>query len=257
MKFGNVLIAVALSSGAYGCGIAKYGTHNLIEEPLDQVNELAECVRNKHMADAAWTQFENADPEHIYTVHFARGFKEGYVDYLHAGGTGEPPVAPPWRYRKVGYETLEGVQAIGDWFAGFRQGSYAAYATGYREFVVLPVAVLGMPAAYASQAAAQPAPVEQVLPPPQVMPEEKPMPAPVEQALPPPQRPEEKPIPPAPVGQALPPPQWPEGYRQFVVVPVAGMSAAHASQVAAPPAPVEQTPPPPQWPEEKPMPRAP
>lgn len=179
MKFGHILLAVGLGT-LTGCGIVKYGSHNLIEAPLDQFNELAECVRNRHMADAAWSEFQKADPEHVYSVHFARGFKDGYADYLYAGGPGEPPVAPPWRYRKVSYETPQGVQAIEDWFAGFRQGAVAAYATGYRQFVVLPAAVSGVAGPYASQSAAQQATAEPTLPAPRkVMPEateEKPMP---------------------------------------------------------------------------------
>jgi hypothetical protein len=113
----------------------------------------------------------------VYSVHFARGFKDGYADYLYAGGTGDPPVAPPWRYRKVTYETPQGVQAVEDWFAGFRQGAYAAYTTGYRQFVVVPAAVSGMPGWYASQGAApQQASTEATLPMPNKTPEEKPMP---------------------------------------------------------------------------------
>jgi hypothetical protein len=177
MRLEHILLTVSLCMLGSGCGIIEYGSHNLIEAPLDQVTELGECVRNKHMADAAWSEFAKGDPEHVYSAHFARGFKDGYADYLYAGGTGDPPVAPPWRYRKVGYETPQGVQAIEDWFAGFRQGAYAAYANGYRQFVVLPMAVSGMPARYASQTAPPQASAEATLPPPSKMPEdEKPMP---------------------------------------------------------------------------------
>lgn len=180
MRLEHILLAVGLCTLGSGCSIVQYGSKNIIEAPLDQVNELAECVRNRHMADEAWSEFQKADPDHVYSVHFGRGFKDGYADYLYAGGTGDPPVAPPWRYRKVGYETPQGVQAIADWFAGFRQGAYAAYATGYRQFVVLPVAVPGAPGRYASQAAALPGAAEPMLPAPsKVTPEgleEKPMP---------------------------------------------------------------------------------
>jgi hypothetical protein len=180
MRLEHILLAVGLCTLGTGCGIVKYGSHNIIEAPLDQVSELAECCRNRHMADQAWSEFQKAEPEHVYSVHFARGFKDGYADYLYAGGTGDPPVAPPWRYRKVGYETPQGVQAIQDWFAGFRQGAYAAYVTGYRQFVVVPAAVSGAPGRYASQWPQQQAPAEATLPMPSKAmpeaPEEKPMP---------------------------------------------------------------------------------
>jgi hypothetical protein len=177
MRLAHILLAVSFCTLGTGCGIVCYGSKNLIEAPLDQVSELGECCRNKHMADAAWSEFAKGDAEHVYSVHFARGFKDGYADFLYAGGTGQPPVAPPWRYRKVGYETPQGVQAIEDWFAGFRQGAYAAYANGYRQFVVVPMAVAGtpVPVQYASQesGASSQGPA---LPPPKVLPEEKPMP---------------------------------------------------------------------------------
>jgi hypothetical protein len=70
---------------------------------------------------------------------FHEGFVEGFVDYVEAGGTGEPPYLPPFRYRLTEHRTPEGQAAIRDWYAGFREGSAAAKASGLRELNYVPL----------------------------------------------------------------------------------------------------------------------
>jgi hypothetical protein len=98
----------------------------------------------------------------------------GFVDYLDANGTGEPPAAPPKRYDRSRYETPAGQRAIEDWFAGFRHGARAAQASGYRPAVVLPLALpprhvrdpypLALPSVPDEQSPAEPLPSPRVLP---------------------------------------------------------------------------------------------
>jgi hypothetical protein len=73
---------------------------------------------------------------------FAHGFKDGFADYVYAGGTGEPPPLPPRYYWKTRYETPQGHQAIADWFAGFRLRAELARESGYRELVMIPSSTL-------------------------------------------------------------------------------------------------------------------
>jgi hypothetical protein len=138
MKPGVMLVLLNLIV-VTGCGVIEYGTKNLIESPLSQFGDLTEECRNSKHAEKAWKEITNSNPERIFSVHFERGFKDGFTDYLFAGGSGNPPVAPPWRYQKVAYQSPQGVEAVEDWFAGFREGTAAAQASGLREVVLVPV----------------------------------------------------------------------------------------------------------------------
>jgi hypothetical protein len=76
----------------------------------------------------------------VSSKDYAEGFKDGFIDYLQFGGSGQPPYAPPKRYWGPNYRTPEGYRAIEDWFAGFRHGVTAAKESGYRPWVTLPSA---------------------------------------------------------------------------------------------------------------------
>jgi hypothetical protein len=105
------------------------------------------CIENqvfKHSAlkyaVAAYRQVCKLAPDGALSAHYRDGFLEGYIDYLDAGGNGEPPAMGPFRYRLHEYQTIEGRIALRDWFAGFRHGSSVAKASGFREMILVPVA---------------------------------------------------------------------------------------------------------------------
>src|SRR5262249_51791269 len=77
---------------------------------------------------------------------FHDGFIEGFIDYVEAGGSGEPPYLPPFHFRLTEYRTPEGHAAIGDWYAGFREGSAAARASGLGELTYVPLPGPAVPA---------------------------------------------------------------------------------------------------------------
>lgn len=142
MRYPFLLVGLCLLGA--GCGpIVRYSTRNLVQAQCDFWGEVAVNLRNCRLAEVAW---EEVRGQHPYSEFYADGFKKGFVDYLQAGGCGEPPVVPPWKLRKPRYETPEGVRAVEDWFAGFRHGAQVAQASGYRELVIAPVA--GPPPAY-------------------------------------------------------------------------------------------------------------
>ena len=74
-----------------------------------------------------------------FSVDYARGFEDGFVDFLDAGGTGHPPPLPPRRYWRSKYQSPDGQLATQQWFSGYQDGVLAAQASGYRDFVVIPV----------------------------------------------------------------------------------------------------------------------
>src|SRR4051794_6375405 len=124
-----------------GCSPLAHVARTVFIEPTEYSRRLDNAVdkcRNEDLAEEAWEKFAEADPGKEFSPDFSLGFKEGYTDYLYAGGTGNPPPVPPRYYWRPEFETPEGHQAIDDWFAGFRRGAALARASGYRELVTLP-----------------------------------------------------------------------------------------------------------------------
>jgi hypothetical protein len=101
-------------------------------------NDYVSRVRNCLLARKVWADTLRATDGQCFSADFGRGFRDGFTDYLYAGGTGEPPPLPPRRYWKVGYQTSEGRQAIQDYFDGFRYGSAACRDGGYRQYTTVP-----------------------------------------------------------------------------------------------------------------------
>jgi hypothetical protein len=175
MRCRSVLLVLGLVPFVDGCGelplgsgleIARYSSRNLYEAPVDARDDCMERAHDRHLGEKAFEEVCKANPNQTYSVHYRRGFVDGFADYLYAGGTGEPPVMPPWRYRRSTYETPEGTQAIQDWFAGFRAGAQTAQASGLRNLVLVPVSAVPPPTAPGMVVAPRPAESQEELPPP-------------------------------------------------------------------------------------------
>lgn len=133
---------IGLTLLCQGCGLAINVTRNLVVDPahFDRFTDhFARKIRDNRLADDAWEQASSIGGP--YSRHYARGFKEGFVDYLSEGGHpsySDVPLLPPRRYWRFYYQSPEGNEAIQDWFAGWRHGVAMAKQSGYRNFVVLP-----------------------------------------------------------------------------------------------------------------------
>lgn len=124
-----------------GCGPLVNVTRTMVIEPLqynDPADKVVELARDSKLAKEAWAEVCAANPRHAFSVHYEDGFKDGYVDYLYAGGNGHPPAMPPRRYWKAKFQTPAGYQMIEEWFAGFAHGSAVAMASGYRAYIPVP-----------------------------------------------------------------------------------------------------------------------
>ena len=145
------LLGAALCLTSAGCltgrpsagdGFLHLFVRNTVEAPCQAVDDQCFKLRSWLRACDAWADYTGNCRSNRYSWDFREGFEEGYVDYLDAGGTGNPPAAPPARYWQTKYQDPAGVQAIRDWFAGFRQGSEAARASGYRDSILVPLSSL-------------------------------------------------------------------------------------------------------------------
>lgn len=211
MRLRSILLLGSLSTLATGCSVdvLHYGARNLIYAPCSRINGCKECVNANAVAEDSWRKFRKQNANVAYSEDFADGYIWGFADYVEKGGNGNPPVAPPYRYRKVRYETPEGHQRITDWFAGCRTGAAAAQASGYRELVIMPLAVpppSPTPAQMMYSSGGMGGYPEQMLPAP------APLPAPEPEHLQPPTpvpEPVRPPAPAEPQGNLTPPDQRP------------------------------------------------
>lgn len=131
-----ILVGIAVLPG---CSMSRNALYNTVVGPLHferYSDEFWRRVRDKNLAEEAWERAQGMAPQ-PYSKHYARGFKEGYVNYL-TGGDGNTPLVPPRRYWSFFYQSPEGNEAIQDWFAGWRHGDAVAKESGYRHLVIIP-----------------------------------------------------------------------------------------------------------------------
>jgi hypothetical protein len=125
---------------SFVCQVAR----NTIQSPIRDFDELRFTKVTKIQAEKSWIEYRDANGK-CTSDAFHRGFVEGFVDYVQAGGTGEPPYLPPFRYRLTPFRTPEGIAAIEDWYAGFRQGAAIAKESGLRELNYVPLPGYAVP----------------------------------------------------------------------------------------------------------------
>jgi hypothetical protein len=141
MGFKNGLGLLAFCALSVGCSPIRDSIRVLIVEPHEYCLNMQNRTEKKRylaLADQALGQYLVTCSGAPISEHFAHGFKEGFADYLYAGGTGAPPAVPPRCYWSAKYDNAEGRQAIEDWFAGFRRGAAMARSSGFRERITVP-----------------------------------------------------------------------------------------------------------------------
>jgi hypothetical protein len=184
---------------------------NLTEKPIALHDEKAFLKFVRQRADEAWATICR-ESGNAFSSHYAEGFREGFIDYVEAGGSGEPPYLPPFRYRLAKFRSPEGIAATEDWYAGFRHGAAVARGSGLRELSYVPLP-------------GSPVPVETHAP------------EPLTPNPPAPGTPQPKPDvlpPPRPVGPQMPPPVPPVPGGAGAKAPV-GLSTRGAGAVLAVP----------------------
>jgi hypothetical protein len=132
-----------------GCSPLGHAARTSIIQPLvysRYVNEGKECVRDYQLANEALAHYQGEHAGDNLSPDFCLGFKQGYAEYLYAGGKGNPPPIPPRCYWNSKFQSTEGHQAIGDWFTGYRAGAAVAKQSGQRELVIVPASTALAPA---------------------------------------------------------------------------------------------------------------
>ncbi len=143
MRWAAILIAGSLAS-LCGCNLFQTAAHNLVNEPIQYIDEKKLSHRLRGEARAVWAEESQKCPGTTYTIDYVDGFLDGYVDHLDNGGPPQPPAVPPLRYRRSRFLTPEGHALIRDYLTGFKHGAEVAANSGHREFLTVPV-VLPVP----------------------------------------------------------------------------------------------------------------
>jgi len=69
--------------------------------------------------------------------HYARGWKQGYIDVAE-GGEGCAPPLPPDCYHSCIFQCADGQAAIRSWYRGYQDGAQAAFACGVQQYNYIP-----------------------------------------------------------------------------------------------------------------------
>jgi hypothetical protein len=138
MKLRATLGMIGLSLLTSGCQLTWDITRNLAFETYLCTDTVASKIHYRCMAITAWKEYSAGHPA-CTDSPFAKGFKEGYAEFLEEGGSECPPPAPPRRYWKLKYQNEEGRVATSRWAAGYREGVIAAKASGARNYIIIPI----------------------------------------------------------------------------------------------------------------------
>jgi hypothetical protein len=121
---------------AAGCAVCQNAMRTIRHEPAayswkhDRRNSF-EAYRQ--WADVALRGEAISCPDLFGNPDYAMGFRDGFVDFVYAGGTGEPPPVPPRHYWNAMLRSPEGKQRANQWFDGYRHGAAVARDGGYRD----------------------------------------------------------------------------------------------------------------------------
>lgn len=149
MRINHLLFVLALCLVSSGCRLFHNAWRTTITEPVQFSREVYDKLANKRFRDLAVcaldeaTSVARAELDNYacepFSVDYQCGFIDGYVDFLEAGGSGNPAPLPPRRYWKAKYQNPRGYERTQDWFRGFQHGASVAQASNYRSFVTVPL----------------------------------------------------------------------------------------------------------------------
>lgn len=128
--------ALAIVICLSGCSVYQQARRTVLYEPLNfgwKLDRARSLKTYRRWAADAWRFEKSTCPEVAASSHYAEGFRDGFVDFLYAGGDGQPPPVPPRKYWNMAWRGPTGQAAAQQWFAGFRRGAHVAHEGGYRQ----------------------------------------------------------------------------------------------------------------------------
>lgn len=138
MRIGRLVLLLLLWTGFVGCRHqCPTLCNNICRTVRGEPKCFDYCDRTETFCTIATQHWAQTMQGQNHSPHFKDGYLDGFADYLHRGGTGNPPPMPPRRYWEP---TLNGQRqnAIEEWRNGFRVGAENAIASGMREQLVIP-----------------------------------------------------------------------------------------------------------------------
>ena len=149
MRIKQLFFVFSLCFLCSGCRLFQNAWQTTIVEPIQYSRNVYEKVSHRRFRRLAACALEQATSVaraelddygcEPFSVDYQLGFIDGFVDFLEAGGTGNPSPLPPRKYWKAKFQNPVGYEATQDWFRGFQHGASAAQASNYRSFVVVPL----------------------------------------------------------------------------------------------------------------------
>lgn len=124
-----------------GCSVYQHYRRTMLQEPSEYSwrNDRHRSLKvYRQWADQAWASASGSCPQDGMVDDYALGFRDGFVDYVYAGGEGVPPPVPPRKFWNVAWRTPEGDAAARQWFSGYRHGAQVARDGGYRDGGIVP-----------------------------------------------------------------------------------------------------------------------
>lgn len=136
------LALTAIVTPLSGCSVWRYARLAAVSEPkqyCEPEDDKASMALYRSWAERAWAEHAGDCPPTCLAADYGWGFREGFAEYVYAGGTGEPPATPPRPYWQVDFRSPEGSLGVQSWFEGYRHGARVARDGGYRRCATLRV----------------------------------------------------------------------------------------------------------------------
>ena len=143
VQFGAIVWCMVVS----GCTVCENAMRTMKHEPAAfswKHDRPRSTEVYEQWAERVWGEESSNCPELAAERDYYLGFRDGFVDYIWAGGNGEPPPVPPRYLWNVMLRSPEGKQRADLWFDGYRHGSRAARFGGYREMGTVRTSLVGM-----------------------------------------------------------------------------------------------------------------
>lgn len=132
-----VLMIIIANSFTGCCSPCYLAGRTLIGEPSRysiRVDRKRSLSLYRTWADQEWQQVaDSCAVDCPLTPDYRAGFVTGFVDFVYAGGSGEPAPIPPREYWNISQRSPQGKERVNQWFSGYRHGTRVAHDGGYRE----------------------------------------------------------------------------------------------------------------------------